>query len=203
MRELIVDRGIRFFNLGPIPDPAQTARIIADLQELTRESGSLLPLVFSTDPRHSFIQADGAAHRAVGVSQWPEPLGLGRAARCRARPRVCRHRAPEYVAVGIRSALHPQVDLAYRAPLGRQVHSFGNDAADPTTPWRPIWTACSAASNSVRLRRRDAKHFPGGGPQLDGEDPHFPYGREQVYPAGGSTITCYRSAVPSRRAPPR
>ena len=29
-----------------------------------------------------------------------------------------------------------------------------------------------------------AKHFPGGGPQLDGEDPHFPYGREQVYPGG-------------------
>jgi beta-glucosidase len=26
------------------------------------------------------------------------------------------------------------------------------------------------------------KHFPGGGPQLDGEDPHFHYGREQVYP---------------------
>jgi beta-glucosidase len=26
------------------------------------------------------------------------------------------------------------------------------------------------------------KHFPGGGPQLDGEDPHFEYGKEQVYP---------------------
>ena len=29
-----------------------------------------------------------------------------------------------------------------------------------------------------------AKHFPGGGPQKDGEDPHFSYGREQVYPGG-------------------
>ena len=28
------------------------------------------------------------------------------------------------------------------------------------------------------------KHFPGGGPQKDGEDAHFPYGREQVYPGG-------------------
>ncbi|MDG2026058.1 MAG: glycoside hydrolase family 3 N-terminal domain-containing protein [Acidimicrobiales bacterium] len=26
------------------------------------------------------------------------------------------------------------------------------------------------------------KHFPGAGPQMDGEDAHFPYGREQVYP---------------------
>ena len=28
------------------------------------------------------------------------------------------------------------------------------------------------------------KHFPGGGPQQNGEDAHFPYGREQVYPGG-------------------
>ena len=26
------------------------------------------------------------------------------------------------------------------------------------------------------------KHFSGGGPQKDGEDAHFPYGAEQVYP---------------------
>jgi beta-glucosidase len=26
------------------------------------------------------------------------------------------------------------------------------------------------------------KHFPGGGPQKDGEDPHFAYGKEQAYP---------------------
>ncbi len=28
------------------------------------------------------------------------------------------------------------------------------------------------------------KHFPGGGPQRDGEDPHFHYGKDQVYPGG-------------------
>jgi beta-glucosidase len=28
------------------------------------------------------------------------------------------------------------------------------------------------------------KHFPGGGPQKDGTDAHFPYGCEQVYPGG-------------------
>ena len=30
------------------------------------------------------------------------------------------------------------------------------------------------------------KHFPGGGPQKDGEDPHFPYGRDQDYPGESS-----------------
>ena len=40
------------------------------------------------------------------------------------------------------------------------------------------------------------KHFPGGGPQKDGEDPHFAYGREQVYPGRTvSTTTSSRSAA--------
>ena len=29
-----------------------------------------------------------------------------------------------------------------------------------------------------------AKHFPGGGPVRGGEDSHFPYGQDQVYPSG-------------------
>ncbi|MFD8003716.1 glycoside hydrolase family 3 protein [Streptomyces mirabilis] len=28
------------------------------------------------------------------------------------------------------------------------------------------------------------KRFPGGGPQKDGEDPHFAHGKEQIYPGG-------------------
>jgi beta-glucosidase len=42
------------------------------------------------------------------------------------------------------------------------------------------------------------KHFPGGGPQKDGEDPHFAYGREQVYPADRSNTTSTRSGPRSR-----
>uniref|UniRef100_A0AAU1U5K6 Glycoside hydrolase family 3 N-terminal domain-containing protein n=1 Tax=Streptomyces sp. NBC_00119 TaxID=2975659 RepID=A0AAU1U5K6_9ACTN len=63
------------------------------------------------------------------------------------------------------------------------------------------YTSCgsrSAASELVRAYVRGlqgerlgkqsvsamVKHFPGGGPQLDSEDPHFPWGKEQVYPGG-------------------
>ena len=48
------------------------------------------------------------------------------------------------------------------------------------------------------------KHFPGGGPQLDGEDPHFPYGKEQVYPGGHFELPpAARSRPPSRPGPRR
>ena len=41
------------------------------------------------------------------------------------------------------------------------------------------------------------KHFPGGGPQRDGEDAHFPYGREQVYPGGAFAehLEPFRAAI--------
>jgi beta-glucosidase len=41
------------------------------------------------------------------------------------------------------------------------------------------------------------KHFPGGGPQQDGEDPHFAYGREQVYPGAQAEyhLKPFRAAI--------
>ncbi|MFS0735063.1 glycoside hydrolase family 3 N-terminal domain-containing protein [Microbacterium sp. 1P10UB] len=184
MRELIVDRGIRFFNLGPLPDPAQTARIIADLQRLTRDSGSPLPLVFSTDPRHSFIQADGAAHRAAGVSQWPEPLGLGALGDVDLVRRFADVVRRDYLAMGIRMALHPQVDLATEPRWGRQAQSFGNTSESTARMLEAFLDGLQGPHLGAGSVAATVKHFPGGGPQLDGEDPHFPYGREQVYPGG-------------------
>ena len=72
----------------------------------------------------------------------------------------------EYVAVGIRSALHPQIDLVTEPRWGRQFHSFGNDAE---------FVAEVAAAYIDGFQRRPelgpdsvatmTKHFPGGGPQ--------------------------------------
>lgn len=41
------------------------------------------------------------------------------------------------------------------------------------------------------------KHFPGGGPQADGEDAHFPYGKDQVYPGGrfAEHLEPFRAAI--------
>ncbi|HUQ61488.1 glycoside hydrolase family 3 N-terminal domain-containing protein [Lentzea sp.] len=48
-----------------------------------------------------------------------------------------------------------------------------------------------------------SEHFPGGGPQKDGEDAHFPYGREQVYPGGrfADHLAPFRAVVEAGRLP--
>lgn len=184
LRELVVDRGIRFLCLGEIPSPAETAELTDRLQTVARDEGNGLPLVFSTDPRHSFVQNAGAAHAADGVSQWPEPLGLGAigdADEVRRFGGIVRH---DYRAMGIRMALHPQVDLTTEARWARQAQSFGTSPRETSRLLRAFLEGLQGERLSEESVAAVVKHFPGGGAQLDGEDPHFPYGREQVYPAG-------------------
>ena len=91
----------------------------------------------------------------------------------------------EYLAVGIRLALHPTADLATEPRWCRASGTFGEDAevvARLVTAYIQGMQGETLGPHSVACM---TKHFPGGGPQLDGEDPHFPYGREQVYPGDG------------------
>lgn len=185
LRELIVDRGIRFFCLGSTPSPQRSAAVLGELQQLARQSGSGLPIVFSSDPRHSFAQTEGASHAADGVSQWPEPIGLAAIndpALVRTFGDTVRS---DYIAMGIRMALHPQVDLATEPRWARQAQGFGADSgltSRLTVEYlKGLQGGDSLSTGGVAAT---TKHFPGGGAQLNGEDPHFPYGREQVYPGG-------------------
>lgn len=197
LRELIVERGIRFLCIGGMPAPAVAAPMLAELQDLARGSGSGLPLVFSTDPRHSFLQNDGASHRAAGVSQWPEPIGLGAIgdpALVKEFAEVIRH---DYRAIGIRLALHPQVDLATEPRWARQAQSFSSDSDTTCRLLRAFLDGLHGDGLETGGIAATVKHFPGGGPQLDGEDPHFPYGREQVYPGGrfADHLAPFRTAI--------
>ena len=88
----------------------------------------------------------------------------------------------EYIAVGLRSALHPMADLATEPRWARINGTFGEDnqlAAKLTGAYIRGFQGAELNAQSVACM---TKHFPGGGPQKDGEDPHFVYGREQVYP---------------------
>jgi beta-glucosidase len=79
-------------------------------------------------------------------------------------------------------ALHPQVDLATEPRWSRINTTFGEDA-DLTSELAVAYVrGLQGAELGPTSVSTMTKHFPGGGPQLDGEDPHFHYGREQVYP---------------------
>ena len=74
-------------------------------------------------------------------------------------------------------------DLATEPRWGRINGTFGEDAELGVAAGRRLYPRLPGRASSARESVACmTKHFPGGGPQKDGEDPHFPYGREQVYP---------------------
>jgi beta-glucosidase len=66
----------------------------------------------SSDPRHAFTEDVGTGFNAGVFSQWPKSLGLAALRDTALVRRFAEIAREEYVAVGIRSALHPQVDLS-------------------------------------------------------------------------------------------
>ncbi|MFE5409634.1 glycoside hydrolase family 3 protein [Microbacterium sp. NPDC056569] len=184
-REYVAGRHMNHFNLlGVAPKASDIAAWHNKLQELAASTRLGIPVSISTDPRHSFSDNPGAAMFAGPFSQWPEPLGLAATRDAELVERFGDIARQEYTAVGIRVALHPQVDLATESRWARQLQTFGEDAdlaGELGAAYVRGFQGESFGPGSVSTM---TKHFPGGGPQKDGEDPHFDYGREQVYPGG-------------------
>jgi len=183
--EYIHERHMSHFNLlGAAPTAGEIARWQNRLQELAASTRLGIPVTVSTDPRHSFTENPGAAMLSGPFSQWPDALGLA-ATRDEELVRTFGDIArQEYTAVGIRVALHPQVDLATEPRWARQLQTFGEDAELSARLGAAYIRGFQGETLGPASVSTMVKHFPGGGPQKDGEDPHFAYGREQVYPGG-------------------
>jgi beta-glucosidase len=182
--QVVLDKHLSHFNVHALADPRMAARWSNALQSLAERTPHGIPVTISTDPRHAFIENVGVSFSAGAFSQWPEPLGLAAlrdADLVRTFADVARQ---EYVAVGIRAALHPTLDLATEPRWARQAGTFGQDADLVTELGMAYLEGFQGQSLGPGSVACTSKHFPGGGPQKDGEDAHFPYGREQVYPGG-------------------
>ncbi|MFE3197422.1 glycoside hydrolase family 3 protein [Embleya sp. NPDC059237] len=182
VRQMIADKGMNHFNLMGGGRPEHIAQWHNRIQELALETRLGIPITLSTDPRHHFTDNPGTAAYAEGFSQYPETLGLaaiGDADLVREFADLMRR---EYLAVGIRLALHPQIDLATEPRWSRINGTFGEDAELTGKLVAAYIRGAQGERPNTASVACMTKHFPGGGPQLDGEDPHFAYGREQVYP---------------------
>ena len=184
-RELVQDRFVTHLNVHRIPEPSVMARWANSVQRLAEQSAHGIPVTISTDPRHSFTENWGASFSAEHLSGWPEPLGLGALGDEAAVREFADIARREYAALGIRSALHPTLDVATEPRWPRQYSTFGQSAELVA---RLGLAYVDGFEGGARLGAQSiacmAKHFPGGGPQRDGEDPHFPYGKEQDYSGG-------------------
>jgi beta-glucosidase len=180
--EMVSTRLINHFNVLQGSDPRSMAEWHNRLQELAEATRLGIPVTISSDPRHGFSDNPASSFLAGAFSQWPEPLGLAATTDPALVEEFGDIARQEYLAVGIRVALHPQIDLATEPRWARANGTFGEDAELTSRMGAAYIRGFQGETLGPRSVACMTKHFPGGGPQKDGEDPHFPYGREQVYP---------------------
>lgn len=182
--EMIVKRKMTHFNILHAYTPKAIGTFNNKLQEKAERTRLGIPVTIATDPRH------GAREDETGVggiftpsfSRWPTSLGLAATRDTTLVREFGEIARKEYKSCGIRLALHPMADLATEPRWARINGTFGEDAqlsAAMTYAYIKGFQGDSLSNRSVITM---VKHFAGGGPQKDGEDAHFPYGKEQVYP---------------------
>jgi beta-glucosidase len=182
--DLVAGRLINHFNVYEVADPRHMAEWYNRLQKLAERTRLGIPVTISSDPRHAFTQNPATSMMAGKFSKWPEPIGLAATADPALVEEFGDIARQEYVAVGIRTALHPMADMATEPRWARINGTFGEDAtlaSQMVSAYIKGFQGDEPGPESVACM---TKHFPGGGPQKDGEDAHFSYGREQVYPGG-------------------
>ena len=179
----IVEDNITHFNLYGNPSPFELGSKINHLQKIASRTRLGIPITISSDPIHEVPKGGGIASFSVdGFSKWPSQLGFAATQDSGLVKKFAEIVREEYLAVGIRTALHPMSDLATDPRWARNFGTFGSNAnlsSDMTLAYMDGFQGKNINNDSVLTM---VKHFPGGGPQEDGLDAHLFSGRNQIYP---------------------
>tara|TARA_B100001248_G_scaffold159546_1_gene120321 strand:+ start:1218 stop:3104 length:1887 start_codon:yes stop_codon:yes gene_type:complete len=179
----IIKKNINHFNLYGNPDPVKLAKRINQLQNYAARSRLGIPLTISSDPIHEVERGGGIASFSVqGFSKWPSQLGLAATRDAELVKKFADIARQEYLAVGIRTALHPMADLATDPRWARNFGTFGSDSKLSTSLTLAYMDGFQGENINSQSVLTMVKHFPGGGPQENGLDAHLMSGKNQVYP---------------------
>ena len=183
IEELITRKSLTHFNFYGGASPENIAKRLNELQRIAERTRLGIPLSISSDPVHEVPRGGGIASFTLsGVSKWPSQLGFAAGRDASMLEAFGKIAAAEYRAMGFTTALHPMSDMATEPRWARNFGTFGSNAdlsAEMTVAYMKGFQGDDLNERSVMAM---VKHFPGGGPQLDGLDPHLKSGESQVYP---------------------
>lgn len=162
---MVGEKLMTHFNLlGDVVDVRTTAEWYNRLQKRAQETRLGIPITLSSDPRHAFTENVGTGFAANAFSQWPESLGFAALRDPELVERFADIARQEYLAIGLRSSLHPQVDLSTEPRWARISGTMGEDAhltSRLVVAYIKGFHTKEFGPNSVTTV---TKHFPGGGP---------------------------------------
>lgn len=186
-RKFLTDDNLRHVLVTSVESPEVAARWSNNVQSLVEGLGLGIPANNSSDPRHE-ANADEEYTLGAGgeISRWPGSIGLAASF----DPDLVRKfgdiASVEYRALGIATALSPQIDIATDPRWYRFEGTFGPSpqlAADMAKAYIDGFQT-SGNSNGWGFESVNAmaKHWPGGGSGEGGRDAHYGFGKFAVFP---------------------
>lgn len=187
---------VRHVLITSVQSPEIAAQWNNNAQAFVEGIGFGIPANNSSDPRNGTLAtAEFNAGAGGNISMWPGSLGMAATFDPAVTQNFGHIAAQEYRALGIATALSPQVDIATDPRWNRVSGTFGEDpelAADMARAYIDGFQTSTGDKeisggwgyNSVNAM---VKHWPGGGAGEGGRDAHYGFGKYAVYPGNNFT----------------
>jgi beta-glucosidase len=190
-KKFLTEDNLRHVLITRVQSPEVAAMWNNNAQALVEGLGLGIPANNSSDPRHR-SRADSEYNAGAGgdISMWPTTLGLA----ATFDPELVRNfgdiASKEYRALGIATALSPQVDIATEPRWMRFNGTFGPDPQLAADMARAYVDGFQTSTGEMEISggwgfssvNAMVKHWPGGGSGEGGRDAHYGYGKYAVYP---------------------
>ncbi len=165
--------------------PFEAAQFMNSIQELAESTRLGIPSMFKSNSRNhvEFDARVGINEESGAFSSWPKESGLAATRDMNLIADFAKTMRQEWTSIGLRGMYGYMGDLSTEPRWYRVHETFSEDAqltADILTTLIKNLQGVSLNSQSVAMT---IKHFPGGGPQENGGDPHYSFGKNQIYPA--------------------
>lgn len=188
---LICQDHVRHLLLAQVSSAGDAACWSNNLQALAEAQPFGIPVTIGSDPRHGNDNSkEFNAGSGGDISVWPEELGLAATFDPELVRRFGEIAAKEYRALGITSALSPQIDLGTEPRWFRYSGTFGESPELTTELARAYVDGFQTSEGKQEIKdgwgydsvAAMMKHWPGGGTGEGGRDAHFAFGKYAVYP---------------------
>ncbi|MCC8147284.1 MAG: glycoside hydrolase family 3 C-terminal domain-containing protein [Bacteroidales bacterium] len=194
-RSFLMNDNVRHVLITSVESPEVAARWNNQMQEFVEGIGLGIPGNTSSDPRHSgqisnTVAAEFNAGAGGVISVWPDGLGMAATFDPAVVKQFGEIASKEYRALGIGTALSPQIDLGTEPRWYRIYMTFGESPELSRDMARAYIDGFQTSTGDPEIKdgwgfesvNAMVKHWPGGGTGEAGRDAHWAFGKFGVYP---------------------
>lgn len=189
--KFLTNDNLRHVLVTTVESPEVAATWNNKVQALCEGLGLGIPANNSSDPRH---RASSNVEYNVGsagqISMWPGSLGMAATFDPDVVKTFGEIASQEYRALGITTALSPQIDISTEPRWSRVNGTFGESPQLSADMARAYTDGFQTSAGNKEISggwgytsvNAMIKHWPGGGSGEGGRDAHFSFGKYAVYP---------------------